>query len=126
MSAVPLRLKIQAKSSTATILAIVAAVAALGVGLGIFGTNIEGIIIAATSDGVIVAGLIANAIHTDSIEPSGLLTAVLAFVGQVVALLVSFSLITNAEASHVVAIAAAVVLAGVTIAHALLSKQVSA
>jgi hypothetical protein len=111
-------------SVTATILTIVGTIAALAVGLGIFGVNVEGIIIAITSDGVIVVGLIANSIHSDSIEPSAFAAAVMALVGQAVALLVAFAWVTNAEASHIIAIASAVVLGLAQIAHALLSRQV--
>lgn len=120
-------LKATAKESSiaTTVLAIVAAVAGLGVGLGIFGANVEGIIIAATADGVVVVGLVVKAVHTGTIEPSGTLTAVLAFVGQAVALLVAFGLITDATASHVVAIVSAVVIAGLAVAHALLDRTVA-
>jgi uncharacterized membrane protein YeaQ/YmgE (transglycosylase-associated protein family) len=124
--ALTLRLKVQASSLNATILAVVTALAGMVVGLGLINSAQEGLIIAATTGGIGVAGLIANAIHTGSIEPSALTTAVLAVVGQAVALVVSFALISNETAGTVISIVAAVVGAAAVIAHALISKQVSA
>jgi hypothetical protein len=123
-SANALRLTVQKSSTTATILAIVTAVAGMIVGLGIISPTQEGILVAVTTGSIGVAGLVANAIHTGSIEPSALTTAVLAVVGQAVSLVVSFALIDNTTAGTVISITSAVVFAAATIAHALLSKQV--
>ncbi|HEY1690047.1 MAG TPA: hypothetical protein VGF95_14425 [Solirubrobacteraceae bacterium] len=125
MSFVRTAVQAEASSKTAMILAVVTALAGLAVGLGIFGPHIEGVIIACTTDGIVVVGLIANSIHTGQIEPSAIATAVLALIGQVVALIVAFALISDATASHVLAIAASVVLAGVQIAHALWSRNIA-
>lgn len=111
-------------SSTATILTVVGALAALGASLGIFGANVEGALIAATSSGVVVVGLLANAFHTGRIEPSALQMGVLAFVGQAALLALDFGLVANATASHIVAITGFVTAAAVQIANALLSRQV--
>lgn len=126
MGTVALKLKVEASSANATILAIITALGGLAVSLGVIGVNQQGIVSAATVAGLAVAGVIANAIHTGSIEPSAIVTAVLAFVGQVVALVVSFAWISNTEAGTIIAIVTAVVGAAATIAHALLSRQVPA
>ncbi len=109
----------------ATILAIVTSLGGLAVGIGVIGANQQGFIIAATSSGMVVAGLIANAVHTGKIEPSPLIMTIGTFVAQVVALLVSFAWIGEGTAARVIAITTAVVLAAVQIAHAYLSKQVA-
>jgi hypothetical protein len=126
MSNVALKLKIQASSANATILAVITALAGMVVGLGIITSAQEGLITAATTGGIAAAGLIANAIHTGSIEPSSLVVTVIAAVSQVVALVVSFALISNVEAGTIISIVTAVVGAAAVIAHALLSKQVPA
>ncbi len=125
MSSALAAVKVEASSAKATILAVVTALVGLGVGLGLFGPHVEGIIIACTTDGIVVVGLITHAIHSGKIEPSAFTTAVLALVGQVVVLFVAFGVITNATASHVLAIAAAVVFAAAQVVHALLSRQVA-
>lgn len=125
-SNVALCLKVQASSLNATILAVVTALAGLIVGVGIISPDQQGIIIAATTSGLAAAGVIANAVHTGSIEPSAIETSILAAVGQVVSLIVSFALISNETAGTVISVSTAVVGAAVVIAHALLSKQVPA
>lgn len=125
-AATALRLKVQASSVNATILAVVTAVAGLIVGIGVISPDQQGIIIAATTASIGAAGLIANVIHTGSIEPSAIVAAVVAAVLQVVSLLVSFAWISNATAGTVISITTAVVLFLAQIAHALLSKQVPA
>jgi hypothetical protein len=124
-STLTLRLKVQASSLNATILAVVTALAGMVVGLGLINSAQEGLIIATTTGGIGVAGLIANAIHTGSIEPSALTTAILAVVVQAVSLIVSFALISNETAGTVISIITAVVGAAAVIAHALISKQVA-
>lgn len=121
-----LRLKLQLESVNATILAIITSLGGLVVGLGFMTSTQEGILVGATTSGIAVAGLFANAIHSGAIEPSALVASVMAFVGQALSLLVSFLFITEATAQHVVVIVTAVVLAGAQIAHALLSKKVLA
>src|ERR1700735_2026113 len=98
MTSSAIKLKVQASSLNATILAVVTALAGMVVGLGLINSAQEGLIIATTTGGIGAAGLIANAIHTGSIEPSALTTAVLAVVGQAVSLIVSFALISNETA----------------------------
>jgi hypothetical protein len=119
------KLRVQASSLNATILAVVTALGGLIVGLGLVTSNQEGIIIATTTAAIGAAGLVANAIHTGSIEPSAIVTSVGAVVAQAVALLVSFAWISDATAGTVAAVTTAVVLALAQIAHALLSKQVA-
>lgn len=125
-AAVALRLRLQASSLNATILAVVTAVGGMIVGLGVISSTQEGIIVAATTSGIAAAGVIANAIHTGSIEPSAITTSILAVAGQAVSLIVSFALISNAEAGTIISIITAVVGAAAVIAHALLSRQVTA
>jgi hypothetical protein len=125
-SALTLRLKAQASSLNATVLAVVTAVAGMVVGLGLINSAQEGLIIATTTGGIGIAGLVANAIHTGSIEPSALTATVLAVVGQAVSLVVSFALISSETAGTVISIVTAVVAAAAVIAHALISKQVPA
>lgn len=120
---VAVKLKLQASSRSATILAVVTALAGLIVGLGIITSQQEGILVAVTTSGIAAAGLLANAIHTGQIEPSAIVAAVVAVVTQAVALAVSFLWISEATAQHVVVIVTAVVLAVAQVAHALLSKQ---
>lgn len=117
--------KAEVLSTKATILTIVATLAALGVGLGLFGPHIEGTIIACTTSGIVVVGLISNAIHTGKIEPSAFVAAIVGLGAQVLILIVAFGLISNATASHVLAIVSAVVIAAAQIAHALVSRQVA-
>lgn len=119
------KLKVQASSLNATILAVVTALTGMVVGLGVINSAQEGMIIAVTTGGIGVSGLIANAIHTGSIEPSAVTTAVLAVVGQVVSLVVSFAWISNVTAGTVISITTAVVGAAAVIAHSLLSRQVA-
>jgi len=121
-----LKLKVQASSLNATILTVVTALTGMIVGLGLISSVQEGLIIATTTSGIAVATLIANAVHTGSIEPSALTTGILAGVGQAVSLVVSFALISNTTAGTVVSLTTAVVGAAVVIAHALLSKAVPA
>jgi uncharacterized membrane protein YeaQ/YmgE (transglycosylase-associated protein family) len=125
-STLTLRLKVQASSLNATILAVVTALAGMIVGLGLINSAQQGLIIATTTGALAAAGVLANALHTGSIEPSALTTTILAVVGQAVALVVSFALISNETAGTVISIITAVVGAVAVIAHALLSKQVSA
>jgi FtsH-binding integral membrane protein len=125
-STLALKLKVQASSLNATILAVVTALAGMVVGLGLINSAQEGLIIATTTGGIGVVGLLANTIHTGNIEPSALTTAVLAVVGQAVSLIVSFALISNETAGTVISVITAVVGAAAITAHALLSKQVSA
>jgi hypothetical protein len=120
------KLKVQASSLNATILAVVTAVGGLVVGLGVISPDQQGIIIAVTTGSIGISGLIANAIHTGAIEPSAITAAVVAVAVQAVALLVSFAVIANVTAGTVIAIVTAVVLAGAQIAHALLSKTAPA
>lgn len=117
------QLALQRASATATILAVVTALAGMVAGLGIIDSAQQGLIIAATTSGIAAAGLIANAIHTGQINPSGLTTAILATAGQVVALVVSFAVINNTEAGSIISIITAVVGAAAVIAQALLSRQ---
>ncbi len=114
----------EASSHVATILAVVTSIAGMFVGLGLIGPHVEGIIIACTTDGIVVVGLITNAIHSDRIEPSAFITSVIALVTQILMLIVAFGFISNATASHVFAIASAVVIAVAQVAHALLSRAV--
>ena len=125
MSTVRAKLKLQASSANATILAVVTAVGGLIVGLGVVSSQQEGVLVAVTTSGIAAAGLLANAIHTGKIEPSAIVASVVSVVTQAVALAVSFLWITEATAQHVVVIVTAVVLAAAQIAHALLSKQAS-
>jgi hypothetical protein len=120
------KLKVQTSSENATILAVVTAVAGLIVGLGIITSQQEGILVAVTTSGIAAAGLLANAIHTGQIEPSAIIASIVAVVVQALSLAVSFLWITEAQAQHVVVVVTAVVLAVAQIAHALLSKQVTA
>jgi hypothetical protein len=120
-----LRLKLEASSKTATILAVVTALVGLIVGLGIITSAQQGLLIATTTSGLAVASLIANAIHTGQIEPSAIQVAILTLAGQVLALLVSFLVIKETTAQHVTVIVTAVVFAAVQIAHALLSRKVA-
>jgi hypothetical protein len=124
MSTVSLRLKVQASSLNATILAVVTSIGGLIMGLGVITSAQDGLLVATTIAGIAAVGLIANAIHTGNIEPSALTTAIIAVVAQVVALAVSFLWITEATAQHVVVIVTAIVIAVAQIAHALLSRQV--
>ena len=126
MSATTLKLKVQASSLNATILTVVTALVGMGVGLGLINSAQEGLTIAATTSGIGVAGLFANAIHTGQIEPSAITTAVLALVGQIASLILSFAIINNTEYGEIISITTAVVGAGAIIAHALISKQVTA
>jgi hypothetical protein len=121
-----LKLKLQASSLNATILAVVTALAGMVVGLGLINSTQEGLIVAATTGGIGVAGLIGNAIHTGQINPSAITTAVLVVVGQVVSLVVSFAVISNEEAGTIISIITAVVGAAAIIAHAILSRQATA
>jgi hypothetical protein len=121
-----LAVKVENSSMTATILAVVTALGGLIVGLGLITSSQEGLLVATTTSGIAAAGLLANAIHTGAIEPSAIVTSVVAVVAQVVALLVSFLLISEAEAAHIVVIVTAGVLAVAQVAHALISKQVGA
>jgi hypothetical protein len=123
---ITVKLKVQASSVNATILAVVTAIGGLIVGLGVISSTQEGILVATTTSGIAAAGLIANAIHTGAIEPSAIVTSVVAVVTQAVALAVSFLWITEAQAQRVVVIVTAVVIAAAQLAHALLSKQVTA
>ena len=120
------KLHTQTSSLNATILAVVTALGGLVVGLGVISTGQDGILIAATTSGIAAAGVIANALHTGSINPSAIEVSILAAIGQVVSLVVSFALISNATAGTVISISTAVVGAAVIIAHSLLSKQVPA
>jgi hypothetical protein len=121
-----LKLKIEASSRSATILAVVTSLGGLVVGLAIVTPSQEGILIAVTTSGIGLAGLLANAIHNGMIEPSAIVASVGAVVGQAVSLAVSFLWITEVTAQHVVVIVTAVVLAVAQVAHALISRQVSA
>jgi uncharacterized membrane protein YeaQ/YmgE (transglycosylase-associated protein family) len=125
-STLAMRLKVQASSLNATILAVLTALAGMVVGLGLINSAQQGLIIALTTGSIGVTGLLANAIHTGSIEPSALTTTVLGVVGQAVSLIVSFALISNETAGTIISIATAVVGAAAIMAHALLSKQVTA
>ncbi|HEY4452371.1 MAG TPA: hypothetical protein VGN13_12350 [Solirubrobacteraceae bacterium] len=118
-----LRLKLQASSLNATILAIVTALAGMVAGLGVIDSAQQGLIVAATTGGIAAAGLIANAIHSGKIEPSAIVTSIIVVAGQVVSLVVSFALIDNQEAGTIISIVTAVVGAAAVIAHALVSRQ---
>ena len=119
-------LKATAESANATIVAVVTAIAGLIVGLGVINPGQQGIIISTTTAGLAAAGLVANAIHNGTIEPSALATSVLAVVGQAVSLVVSFAWISNTQAGTVISISTAVVFAAAQVAHALLSRKVPA
>jgi hypothetical protein len=117
------RLPVQKSSLTATVLAVITAVAGLVVGLGVINVGQEGIVVAATTAALGAAAVVANAIHTGTIEPSAIVAAVGAVAVQVVALLVSFAWISNEAAGTVIAITTAVVLAIAQVAHAVLSRR---
>jgi hypothetical protein len=123
MSSVALKLKLESMSATATAFAVVTALVGLVVGLGIINSTQEGLLVALTTSGLGVVGLIANSIHSGLIEPSALVAAVMSVVVQAVALAVSFLWISQTTAAHVVVIVSAVVLAVAQVAHALLSRQ---
>lgn len=121
-----LRVKAQSSSLNATVLAVVTALGGLVVGLGFISPSQDGLLVATTVSGLGAVGLIANVIHTGSIEPSAITAAVIAVVGQALSLAVSFAWISSATDRHVVVILTAVVLAAAQIAHALLSRTVTA
>jgi hypothetical protein len=123
---VSLKLKVQASSLNATILAVVTALAGLIVGLGVITSQQEGILVATTTSGIAAAGLLANAIHTGQIEPSAVVASIVAVVVQALSLAVSFLWISEAQAQRIVVIVTAIVLAVAQIAHALLSREVTA
>lgn len=118
-------LQAESSSKTAAILAAVSQIVALVVGFGIINSAQEGAIIALTTAGVNLGGLIAHSIHTGKINPTATETYALAFVGQLVSLLVSFALVGPSTAATVIAITTAVLAAGVQIAHAVQSTKVA-
>ena len=120
------RVQLEAKSASATILAVVTTVGGLIAGFGIISNTQEGVIVAVTTSAIAAAGVIAHSIHTGAIEPSAISSSVIALATQVVALLVAFVVIGSGTAATVIAVVSAVVLAAAQIAHALLSKQAPA
>lgn len=119
-------LQAESSSKTAAVLAAVSQIVSLIVGFGIINSAQEGAIIALTTAGVNLGGLIAHAIHTGKINPSATETYALALVTQGVFLLVSFAVIGKSTAATVVAVTVAVLTAGIQVAHALQSKKVPA
>lgn len=117
-------LQAESSSKVAAILAGVSQIIALIVSFGVISDAQEGIIIALTTAGVNLGGVIAHALHTGKINPSATEMYGLALVSQLVALLVSFAVIGQSTAATVIAVTTAVLAAGVQVAHALQSKKV--
>ncbi|MDE2103136.1 MAG: hypothetical protein KGL39_38175 [Patescibacteria group bacterium] len=119
-----IKLKAEQTSINGTILTLATTIGSLAVGLAWITNAQEGVLIATTTPAIVVAGVIANILHTGQIEPSAASTAILAFFGQLAADVVAFVPSWSSTIQLVIPVVAAVVLCFLQLAHAFLSRKV--
>ncbi len=110
------------ESLQSSLAAVVVAVAALLVGLGLVTSTQEAVLIATTTPAVALGGLILHAIHTGSISPSPLVAAISSLAVQIGADLIAFLPNWNATVQLVIPLVSAVTLLVVQLAIGLKAR----